>query len=69
MLRLASGLGPLPDLTALASGLTSKPLHVDTVARAACVAIEDDAIRGAVEPDGMRMLLKWRREDAEARPV
>lgn len=40
--------------------LTTPPLHVDTVAKAVCAAIEDENVFGAVDVYGIRKLAGWK---------
>ncbi|EPQ27164.1 uncharacterized protein PFL1_05445 [Pseudozyma flocculosa PF-1] len=54
------------SLRPLAKLLTTPPLHIDTVAKAVCKAIEDDAIRGPIDPLQIRRLAGWREEGGAA---
>lgn len=47
---------PGADLSALSRLMTLPPLHVDTVAKAACAAISDDNVRGPIDTYAMRKL-------------
>ncbi|SPC62079.1 uncharacterized protein UHOD_08233 [Ustilago sp. UG-2017b] len=40
--------------------LTTPPLHIDTVAKAVCAAIEDQSVFGAVDVYGIRKLAGWK---------
>lgn len=42
--------------------LTTPPLHVDTVAKAVCAAIEDESVFGPVDVYGIRKLAGWKDE-------
>ncbi|PWN41798.1 NAD(P)-binding protein [Ceraceosorus guamensis] len=54
-----------PDFTALARGITTPPLHVDTVAKAVVRALEESEVEGPIEPADMKRLLGWRDVGAE----
>lgn len=47
---------PGADLSALARLLTLQPLHVDTVAKAACASIVDSQVHGAVDTEEIQRL-------------
>ncbi|SJX65826.1 uncharacterized protein SRS1_16380 [Sporisorium reilianum f. sp. reilianum] len=57
--RLGAGSSPSQSIARL---LTTPPLHVDTVAKAVCAAIEDQSVFGAVDVYGMRKLAGWKDE-------
>jgi len=50
----------LPPAThAMANALETRPMHVESVARAICAAIELDSVSGIVNVDKMRELIGW----------
>lgn len=55
--RLGAGSSPSQSVARL---LTTPPLHVDTVAKAVCAAIEDQSVFGAVDVYGIRKLAGWK---------
>ncbi|CDS00159.1 uncharacterized protein SPSC_00176 [Sporisorium scitamineum] len=57
--RLGAGSSPSQSVARL---LTTPPLHVDTVAKAVCAAIEDQIVFGAVDVYGIRKLAGWKDE-------
>lgn len=48
-----------PASTSLASLLTIPPIHVDTIAEAVCMSIEDETVRGVVGVKEMRRMLRF----------
>ena len=47
-------------LESIANALTTRPIHVDTVAEAVCVALDPSrGVRGVVGVNAMRELLGW----------
>ncbi|PWN51891.1 hypothetical protein IE53DRAFT_385722 [Violaceomyces palustris] len=48
--------------------LTLPPLHVDTVAKAVCKAIEDSSVQGSVGVHGIRRLAGWKEDGQELDP-
>lgn len=54
---------PAADLSALSRLITLQPLHVDTVAKAACEAILNSTIRGPVGTQGLQDLAGFRSKD------
>lgn len=57
--KLGGGSGSSPSQS-LARLLTTPPLHVDTVAKAVCAAIEDQDVFGVVDVYGIRKLAGWK---------
>jgi hypothetical protein len=55
---LSSSVG-LPSLDSVANALTIPPIHVEHVADAICIAIEDPTVRGPVGVRDMRRLIGW----------
>lgn len=55
--RLGAGSSPSQSVARL---LTTPPLHVDTVAKAVCAAIEEPSVFGAVDVYGIRKLAGWK---------
>ncbi|KZO95805.1 NAD(P)-binding protein [Calocera viscosa TUFC12733] len=55
----------LPPAThAIANALETRPMHVESVARAICAAIELDSVAGVVDVDKMRELIGWDKKRA-----
>ncbi|KAJ9475999.1 MIOREX complex component 2 [Pseudozyma hubeiensis] len=59
--KLGSATGNSPSQS-IARLLTTPPLHIDTVAKAVCAAIEDQSVFGAVDVYGIRKLAGWKDE-------
>jgi len=59
VLRSVSNAAGLPSLGSVANALTIPPIHVEHVADAICVAIEDQTVRGPVSVEDMRRLIGW----------
>ena len=59
ILRSLSGAASLPSLDSVANALTIPPIHVDHVADAICIAIEDQTVHGPVNVRDMRRLIGW----------
>ncbi|SPO29828.1 uncharacterized protein UTRI_06100_B [Ustilago trichophora] len=55
--KLGGGSSPSQSMARL---LTTPPLHVDTVAKAVCAAIEDQSTFGVVDVYGIRKLAGWK---------
>ncbi len=60
--RLGGGGGGGGASESVARLLTTPPLHIDTVAKAVCAAIEDPEAFGVVDVYGIRKLAGWRDE-------
>lgn len=54
---------PAADLSALSRLLTLQPLHVDTVAKAACEALINTSVQGPIDTDGIQKLAGFRSRD------
>lgn len=48
--------------------MTTPPLHIDTVAKAVCAAIEDSSVQGPVDVTGIRKLAGWK-DDSPSPPA
>ena len=59
VLRSVSSAVGLPSLDSVANALTIPPIHVEHVADAICIAIEDQTVRGPVGVRDMRRLIGW----------
>lgn len=59
ILRSLSNAAGLPSLDSVANALTIPPIHVEHVADAICIAIEDQKVRGPVGVRDMRRLIGW----------
>jgi len=59
VLRSVSNAAGLPFLDSVANALTIPPIHVEHVADAICIAIEDQTVRGPVGVRDMRRLIGW----------
>jgi hypothetical protein len=59
VLRSVSNAAGLPSLDSVANALTIPPIHVEHVADAICIAIEDQTVRGPVGVRDMRRLIGW----------
>ena len=59
ILRSVSNAAGLPSLDSVANALTIPPIHVEHVADAICIAIEDQTVRGPVGVRDMRRLIGW----------
>ncbi len=55
--RLGGGSSSTQSMSRL---LTTPPLHIDTVAKAVCAAIEDQSVFGAIDVYGIRKLAGWK---------
>ncbi|KZT56999.1 NAD(P)-binding protein [Calocera cornea HHB12733] len=51
--------GMSPAAHAMANALETRPMHVESVARAICAAIELDSVSGVIDVDRMRELIGW----------
>ena len=60
---LSSSLAPA-SLRPLAKLLTTPPLHIDTVAKAVCKAIEDPSVHGAIDVAAICRLAGWKEDGA-----
>lgn len=59
ILRSLSNTTGLSSLDSVANALTIPPIHVEHVADAICIAIEDQMVRGLVGVKDMRRLIGW----------
>ena len=66
LLRAIGAALPPSPLESMANALTIPPIHVDHVAEAICVALNDGGVRGVVDVRKMRDLVGWREKGADS---